>query len=183
MASRPELRIATNKVDIQRSASKTANAQYLPKLSVGIDGSYSSPGYDFKSDLDPNYAVYAKLSVPIFEWGKRRHTKKSGKYSVNMAIEKHHKVADNIRLEIETAFYTYSQAIEKVRLIESSLSKAADSEKMAMDKYKEGNISILEVINAQLYHQDAKINYIQSKLNAQIAKSGLDRATGKIDIQ
>lgn len=183
MASRPELRIATNKVDIQRSASKIANAQYLPKLSVGIDGSYSSPGYDFKSDLDPNYAVYAKLSVPIFEWGKRRHTKKSGKYSVNMAIENHHKVADNIRLEIETAFYTYSQAIEKVRLTESSLSKAADSEKMAMDKYKEGNISILEVINAQLYHQDAKINYIQSKLNAQIAKSGLDRATGKIDIQ
>lgn len=183
MASRPELRIATNKVDIQRSASKIANAQYLPKLSVGIDGSYSSPGYDFKSDLDPNYAVYAKLSVPIFEWGKRRHTQKSGKYSVNMAIENHHKVADNIRLEIETAFYTYSQAIEKVRLTESSLSKAADSEKMAMDKYKEGNISILEVINAQLYHQDAKINYIQSKLNAQIAKSGLDRATGKIDIQ
>lgn len=183
MASRPELRIATNKVDIQRSASKIANAQYLPKLSVGIDGSYSSPGYDFKSDLDPNYAVYAKLSVPIFEWGKRRHTKKSGKYSVNMAIENHHKVADNIRLEIETAFYTYSQAIEKVRLTDSSLSKAADSEKMAMDKYKEGNISILEVINAQLYHQDAKINYIQSKLNAQIAKSGLDRATGKIDIQ
>ena len=100
-----------------------------------------------------------------------------------MAIENHHKVADNIRLEIETAFYTYSQAIEKVKLTESSLSKAADSEKMAMDKYKEGNISILEVINAQLYHQNAKINYIQSKLNAQIAKSGLDRATGKIDIQ
>ena len=45
-------------------------------------------------------------------------------------------MADNIRLEIETAFYTYSQAIEKVRLIESSLSKAADSEKMEMYKYK-----------------------------------------------
>lgn len=44
-----------------------------------------------------------------------------------------------------------------------------------------GNISIVEVINAQLYHQDAKVNYIQSKLNAQIAKSGLDRAVGRID--
>ena len=62
-----------------------------------------------------------------------------------MAIENHHKVADNIRLEIETAFYTYSQAIEKVRLTESSLSKAADSEKMAMDKYKEGNIPSLKL--------------------------------------
>ena len=78
MASRPELRIATNKVDIQRSASKIANAQYLPKLSVGIDGSYSSPGYDFKSDLDPNYAVYAKLSVPISNGVNADIPKKSG---------------------------------------------------------------------------------------------------------
>ena len=36
---------------------------------VGVEGSYSSPGYNFKKDLDPNYAVYAKVSVPIFEWG------------------------------------------------------------------------------------------------------------------
>lgn len=113
MATRPELQIASHKIDIQKAASKIANAQYLPKLSVGIDGSYSSPGYDFKSDLDPNYAVYAKLSVPIFEWGKRRYTKKSGKYSVNIAVENHQKVTDNIRLEIETAFYNYSQAIDK----------------------------------------------------------------------
>lgn len=109
------------------------------------------------------------------------YQKKSGKYSVNIAVENHQKVTDNIRLEIETAFYNYSQAIDKVKLTESSLSKAADNERMAMDKYKEGNISIVEVINAQLYHQDAKVNYIQSKLNAQIAKSGLDRAVGRID--
>ena len=29
--------------------------------------------------------------------------------------------------------------------------------------------------------QDTTLNYIQSKLNAQIAKSGLDRAVGRID--
>lgn len=178
MASRPELRIATNEVAIQKSAFQIANAQYLPRLSVGIDGNYSSPGYDFRSGPDPNYIIYAQLSIPIFEWGKRKNTRRTGEYSINKTIEQHQKVADNIRLEIETAFYTYSQAVEKVRLTENSLAKAAESEKMAMDKYKEGNVSIIEVINAQLYHQEARINYIQSKLNAQIAKSAMDRATG-----
>lgn len=42
------------------------------------------------------------------------------------------------------------------------------------------NISIVEVINAQLYHQEAKVNYIQSKLDAQIAKGGFERAMGRI---
>lgn len=181
MAARPELKIAMSQVEIQKSSAKIANAQYMPKLSVGIDGSYSSPGYDFKSDLDPNYAVYAKLSVPIFEWGKRKNTRKAGKYSINMAIENQLKTTDNVRLEVETASYAYSQAVQKVRLTENSLAKAAESETLVMSKYKEGNISVVEVINAQLYHQEAKINYIQSKLNAQIAKSALDRAVGRID--
>ena len=146
-----------------------------------MNGSYSSPGYDFNSDLDPNYAIYAKVSVPLFEWGKRRNTRNAGKRGVDIAVENRHKVADNIRLEIETARYAYSQAVQKVLLTESSLQKAAESEEMAMNKYREGTVSVVEVINAQLYHQEAKVNYIQSKLNAQIARSGLYRAVGQIN--
>ena len=78
----------------------------------------------------------------------------------------------------ETAYYSYTQALEKVRLTGSSLQKAKESERLAMEKYKEGHLSIVEVINAQLYHLDANINYIQSKRDACFAKSGLDRALG-----
>lgn len=181
MMGRPELQIASGQVEIQKSVAKLANAQYLPKFAVGIDGSYASPGYDFTSDLDPNYVVYAKLSVPIFEWGKRKNTRKAGRYGVSMAIENQSKQTDKVRLEVETAFYTYSRALRDVQLTESSLSKASESESLAMDKYREGDISIVEVINAQLYHQEAKVNHIQSKLTAQIAKSALEKAMGQID--
>ena len=179
MTSRPEMLIASGNIDLQKSSAKLANSQYLPKLSVGIDGSYSSPGYNFKADLNPNYAIYAKLSVPIFEWGKRRNTLKAGKYAIDMATENQRKVTDNVRLEVETAFYNYSQAVRKVSLTESSLNKAEESNEMAFEKYREGNISIVEVINAEIYHLEAKVNFIQSKLNAQIARSGLERAGGE----
>lgn len=181
MMGRPELQIASGQVEIQKSVAKLANAQYLPKFAVGIDGSYASPGYDFTSDLDPNYVVYAKLSVPIFEWGKRKNTRKAGRYGVSMALENQIKQTDKVRLEVETAFYTYSRALRDVQLTESSLSKASESESLAMDKYREGDISIVEVINAQLYYQEAKVNHIQSKLTAQIAKSALEKAMGQID--
>lgn len=181
MMGRPELQIASGQVEIQKSVAKLANAQYLPKFAVGIDGSYASPGYDFTSDLDPNYVVYAKLSVPIFEWGKRKNTRKAGRYGVSMALENQSKQTDKVRLEVETAFYTYSRALRDVQFTESSLSKASESESLAMDKYREGDISIVEVINAQLYHQEAKVNHIQSKLTAQIAKSALEKAMGQID--
>lgn len=181
MAHRPELMIAMNKIDIQKAQVKIANARFLPQFSVGVEGNYMSPGYNFRTDMDPNYRVYAKISVPVFEWGKRKSTRRAGKYGVDIAQENHNKVVDNLRLEIETAYYTYSQSVKKVVLTENSLHKAAESEKLAMEKYREGNISIVEVINAQLYHQEAKVNYIQSKLDAQIAKSGFDRAMGRME--
>ena len=162
-----------------KDVARLANSQFMPKLSVSIDGSYSSPGYNFKADLNPNYAIYAKLSVPIFEWGKRRNTRKAGKYAIDMATENQRKVTDNVRLEVETAFYNYSQAVRKVSLTESSLNKAEESKELAFEKYREGNISIVEVINAEIYHLEAKVNFIQTKLNAQIARSGLERARGE----
>lgn len=68
-SNRPELKIAYDQIGIAESSKKLTDSKYKPQLYVDIEGSYSSPGYNFKSDLDPNYAVYAKLSVPIFEWG------------------------------------------------------------------------------------------------------------------
>ena len=86
-----------------------------------------------------------------------------------MATENYSKVEDNIRLEAETAYCSYTQALQKVRLTGSSLQKAKESERLAMEKYKEGHLSIVEVINAQLYHLDANINYIQSPLSGAYA--------------
>ena len=85
LEQRPEMQIARSQVGIQESTGKIANAQYLPKISVGINGSYSSPGYDFTSDLDPNYAVYAKVSISLYEWGKRKNTRHASRYQIQTA--------------------------------------------------------------------------------------------------
>ena len=81
-------------------------------------------------------------------------------------------------LETETAGNAYRQAVEQVLLTEQSLEKAAESESISLDNYREGLISIVEVINAQLYHLQARVNYIQSKLKAQVSRSDYYRAIG-----
>ena len=88
-------------------------------------------------------------------------------------------MTDNVRLEAQSAYYSYSQAVEQVVLTENSLEKAKDNEQMVPDRYKEGNLSILETLDAQLYHQMAQINHIRSRANAQIYYSEFLRALGK----
>ncbi|MEG1748101.1 MAG: TolC family protein [Tannerellaceae bacterium] len=177
-ANRAELRMAEDRIAIQQSALKLNDAKYLPQFYVGVDGSYGSPGYNFKSDLDPNYAVYAKISIPLFEWGKRRSEKRASALRVSIAKDNYSKVSDGVRLEVQSAYYSFTQATERVRLTANSLAKARENEAMAVEKYKEGKISIAEVLDAQIYHQTAQVNYVQSRLAAQMSHSEFIRAVG-----
>ena len=175
-SNRPELLIAYDRIKIAESHGKLTDSKYKPQLYIGVDGSYSSPGYDFKTDLDPKYAIYARLSVPIFEWGKRRNEKRSSAWKVGMANDYLNKVTDDVNLEVQTARTSLSQAIKQVELTGNSLEKARENEQKALERYEEGKTSIMEVIEAQNYRQASQINYIQAKVSAQASYSSLIKA-------
>ena len=178
---RPEIQMAYDKIRIAESTKKLNDSQFKPQFYVGVEGSYSSPGYNFKKDLDPNYAVYAKVSVPIFEWGKRRSEKRVSSFRIGMAEDNLNKVVDRVELEVSVARKALSQAIERVRLSESSLAKAEENEAKAVERYNEGKVSVVEVIDAQTYRQTSQVNYVQAKAAAQGHYSELIKALHSSD--
>ena len=178
---RPEIQMAYDKIRIAESTKKLNDSQFKPQFYVGVEGSYSSPGYNFKKDLDPNYAVYAKVSVPIFEWGKRRSEKRVSSFRIGMAEDNLNKVVDRVELEVSVARKALSQAIERVRLSESSLAKAEENEAKAVERYNEGKVSVVEVIDAQTYRQSSQVNYVQAKAAAQGHYSELIKALHSYD--
>lgn len=178
---RPEIQMAYDKIRIAESTKKLNDSQFKPQFYVGVEGSYSSPGYNFKKDLDPNYAVYAKVSVPIFEWGKRRSEKRVSSFRIGMAEDNLNKVVDQVELEVSVARKALSQAIERVRLSESSLAKAEENEAKAVERYNEGKVSVVEVIDAQTYRQTSQVNYVQAKAAAQGHYSELIKAFHSYD--
>lgn len=181
-STRPELQIAQDRIKIAQSAGKLNDAKFKPQFYVGLDGSYSSPGYNFKKDLDPNYAVYAKVSVPIFEWGKRRSEKRASSFKVGIATDELNRVEDNVTLEVQTARLSLTQAQERVRLSENSLSKAHENEAKALERYAEGKVSIVDVIEAQTYRQTSQVNYVQAKVAAQGHYAELIKALNGYDL-
>ena len=176
---RPELKIATEQIRMAESEKKLVLSKYRPQFYVGVDGSYSSPGYNFRKDMDPNYAVYAKVSMPLFEWGKRKNEKRASSFKVDMATDNLNKVTDGVNLEIRTARNSLRQAMEQAELTRNSLDKARENETMALERYDEGKSSITEVIDAQTYRQIAQMNHVQAKVSAQNYYSELLKALNK----
>lgn len=181
--TRGEVKIAIENIKLAENTQKINDSKYLPQLHAGIQGSYSSPGYNFRSDMNANYAVYATLSVPIFEWGKRRHEKSIGSQKVAIASDQLSQTEDEVDLEIQTSRLALTQAIERVALASNSLSKAIENEAKALEGYNEGRSSILEVIESQTYRQNAQINHTQSKMAAQANHSALIKSLGAYNPQ
>ena len=165
---RPEVRMAQEHIRMEQSSLRLNDAQYKPQLHVGANAGYFSPGYDFRPDLSPNYTLYAQVSVPIFEGGKRRREKQAGKYRIGMAADNLHKVETTIELERNTAWTSLAQAERRIELAHSSLAKAEENERRATEKYEEGAVSIADVIDAQVYRQTAEINHVTAKAAAQM---------------
>jgi len=180
--NRPELEIAQMKIEAQQSITKINDARFRPSLILGVEGNYSSPGYDFKKDLDPNYIVQLKLKIPIFEWNKRKHEKKSYELKEDIAKTQYQKVKDNISLEIEAAYSSCLQSIEQVYLNKSSLKKAEENEIISLERYEDGYSSITEVIDSQLFLQTARKNFVAAKIATQLYYSAYVRALGKKSI-
>lgn len=179
--TRPEVRIARERIEIEKSSLKLNDSKYKPQLHIGLNGGYFSPGYDFKSDLSPNYNVYAQLSVPLFEGGKRRREKRAAKYRIGMASDNLHKVETDVELEARTARTALVQAEQRMKLAAASLDKARENETRATEKYEEGAISIAEVIDAQVYRQTAETNHVAAKTAAQMHYAELLKAVNGYD--
>lgn len=173
---RPEIQVAADRIKIAQSSRKINNSKYLPQLSVGAEGSFGSPGYDFKPDADLNYGIYAKLTVPVFEWGKRRSEKRLGTQKVDIAEDQLKQISDRVRLEAETARLSVNQALQRVTLAEASLKKARENEQKAFERYAEGKSSILEIIDAQVYRLTSQMTYVQAKATLQGSYSELRKS-------
>lgn len=165
-ARRPDLLIAEENIAKSKQQTKLHLSDILPKLSVEANGGFYSPGYDFRPDLSPNYAVYARLSVPLFDGMKHARQHKADKIRTSMAEDNRDKLSTDIDLEVQTALTSLDKATQRQSLSKASLDKARHNEALADDKYSEGLMSITEVIDARLYRQNAETNYVAAKAAA-----------------
>lgn len=175
-ALHPEIRLAQERIVWERGSLQYGDARYKPQLGLGANAGYYAPGYDFRPDLSPNWALYARLSVPIFQGGRRRRERSAAGYRIGMATDALHRVEKDLDLETRTSRTALDEAQERVALAVSSLVKAAENERRATEKYVEGAISISEVIDAQLYRQTAQENLVAAKEAALLHLARLLRA-------
>jgi outer membrane protein len=159
--------------------------RYVPKLSAfattGYNPAATQAGDLFQGARYYNYTfVGLRLAVPIFHGFEKR-------YQVANQVIEAQKLDNNLRntersidLQIRQAEINVLNGIESLKIQKRNLALAEENVKVIRAENEQGIATNLEVTNAEADLNEAQNNYYNALYSALIAKTDLDKATGKL---
>lgn len=176
----PELKAAMAAMRASREEVAAAIGGHLPSLSFdyfyGIDAAHYATRSGAMNNL--GYEVSATLNFPIFNWGATQSRVRQAELQ-----------RDQARVELSTAqrqalanlqqFYSEAQtARAQLGILRQSSDLAADSLRLTTLRYRDGEATALEVVDAQNALVQARDNYDDGALRYRVAIANLQTLTG-----
>lgn len=164
MARRSDLRMAEADVERASWAVRGVKAAYNPKLALDVVGTLSPTTPNLDNHLRVDGGAGVSLSVPVFAWGERRQAVRGARAAVMQSLLTLGEVRDMIRQQEADAWSDVALTRREVEQSEASLEIATENLHLATFSYSEGQISVLDVLSAQLSWIQLYTNAISARL-------------------
>lgn len=176
LRSRSELKRLSSLRDAAAGSLRSARSGYLPTLSG--TASYGEAAQSLLPDGEV-WALGVNLTLPVFSgFATQEHVREA-----DAAIHGVEAQQKNLRLqvakEVESAWLGISEAEARLAASSKEAVAAQESERLAMERYREGLGTMLDAIDAQAQALNAETARIQAGYDQRIAWARLDRALGR----
>lgn len=185
------LQIARKNQTISELDYKIIASRAYPYLGVSSGYNYSYRGYGTGSISDYgtlainnqqsralNYGL--NLSMDIFDGNNRRREKANAKIDVENRVVRLQEIEQEIKADLLTVFYAYENNLRLVKMEEENLEVARENLEIALERYKLGSLSGLELREVQKSLLDAEQRLISIKYQTKLAEISLFQISGKI---
>ncbi len=178
LEQRPEYLIAQRQVDLDEQSVKITNAEYMPKLAVGLIGQRATPDINFTGDALNNAVAFAQLNVPIFRFNQRQSKVMAGRARVESSRYAQRDLEDSISQEVNVAWYNFLNSYRQLDVVKESLEIAEQSVELNTFSYEQGMLTILDVLQSQLSWINAYNSVITTHFEYLRAEASYRRALG-----
>ena len=177
----PEVRAALEAVRAANSDVTGARAGYLPSLSLdywyGIDApQYAVNGPNGVSNLGS--AAAATLSLPIWNWGATQSRIKQAQLRRAQAQRELSLAQRKLLAEIKSLYGEADTALNELTGLSRSAELAAESLRLITLRYKNGEATVLEVVDAQTTAAQANVSYQDGAVRYRVSLANLQTLTG-----
>jgi outer membrane protein len=179
-ARRPDLAAARASALGARAHAKSVARSGLPVIT--LEGSMSRRFYDNPDIYSDNYAEGIFLNVPLFTGFSHLYDVVEARAKADAASQQYEVLKGQVDLDVWSSYYDLKTASERLNTAREFLESAAESHTVALERYKAGVGSILELLGAQTALEDARAQSLQARTDWFLALAGLAHATGRLDL-
>lgn len=161
------------------AATRSTRGAYNPQIRGGVGGSWRSYTPNYTGDTYLDGSLFVELSVPIFHFGERRKA-----VAVSRAVERQSQITtaslyDSITQEESNAWAAVVESRTHLSVAARSLRIASENLDISTYSYNEGEVSIVELLQAQISWIQIYTNAIESEYNYQLALAYYARTVGE----
>lgn len=179
---RQDLRALETGVLALRQREKVAMSDMLPKLALVGAYSFSNPNmYDgFKKKFSGAFSVGAMLSVPIWHWGGNYNKYRAAKSATKIAELEVEDSREKINLQVRQAAFKAQEATKTYRMTLANIAKADENLRRANFGFKEGVMTVDNVMEAQTAWLKANSEKIDAQIDVNLCDVYLSKVLGTL---
>ncbi|MDB5146455.1 MAG: TolC family protein [Mucilaginibacter sp.] len=184
MATRPEFKQFALRSRVAETNIKSIKANELPTLGASVAGYY----VDVSANPIPKSGSFiTPLSAGLTLswnfgslWTNKNKVKEAQIQGQQVEINKNI-TTDRVKDEVNQSYQNYTMALEKIKLLQTSIDQAGENNKILESKYKSNIASATDRADAETLLYQAQINLELAKADAGLAYYTLQKSTGKIN--
>ncbi|PIS25533.1 MAG: hypothetical protein COT45_02310 [bacterium (Candidatus Stahlbacteria) CG08_land_8_20_14_0_20_40_26] len=175
---RPEIIAMRLTKEMTEKALSIERARNKPKLALVYNYDYKKPLRMMENKWGTDWNITLALSLPIFQGGSYISKVKQRKAQLKQVEYGLSQFEDVVRLDVKSCWLAVQQEKEILAYQEENVSRAEEALKLAEEKYRNGMITNLEYMDIQLVLTRAKLEWVSSIANYNIAMEKLIVAMG-----
>ena len=178
LTAHPDLQRARLEVRGREKEAALARAAYYP--SVQLRGSYNWEDSSLPPDNN-HWGVAVGLSLPLSQGGVTRATIAEARSRAGAAQATEDAVRQRLQVALRTTLTTLDDTRGRIRGAEEVVRLAQESAKVASLSYRTGHVSNLDVLDAEMVLNTARINHVQVLTDFALAVAELQFTLGSTE--
>ena len=181
--NRAELEQQLLQADINEQQRQIALAAVRPRVGLFADYSLQSLLNDGADDIEDNYSFGAQFSMLLFDGGAARARARQQEIASQVAEEQFSESADQIRFDVEQAFFGLETNQENIATSRIAVSQAEEALELANLRLQAGVGTQLDVLTAQSELTQAQANNVSAILDYNRALAAMQRAVSNVTLE
>jgi outer membrane protein TolC len=165
---------------------KQVQAGRYPQVSVNsgyaISNSQTPAGFARSQDTK-GFSYGLTASINIFNGFNQNRLERNARIGIDNANINYKQITLNVQAEISNLYVSYLSGLDLMKLGQSNVDVAKRNLEISLDKYKLGNITPLEIREAQRNYLDAQSKFFAAQYQSKSAEILLKEITGSINIE